>query len=35
MIEQVFNYLKETNDKIEEEFHHWFKFASDLAKSIG
>ena len=35
MIDQVLNYFKETKDKIQEQFHHCFEFASDMAKLIG
>ena len=35
MIDQVLNYLTEAKTNIEEQFHHWFEFASDIAKSTG
>lgn len=35
MINQVINDLRETKNNIDEEFHHWYEMACEMAKSVG
>ena len=35
MIYQVINDLRETKDDMDEEFHHWYEMACEMAKSVG
>ena len=34
-IDQVINDLRETKDNMDEEFHHWYEMACEMAKSVG
>ena len=34
MINQVINDLRETKDNMDEELHHWYEMASEMAKSV-
>ena len=35
MIDQVINDLREKKDNMDEEFHHWYEMACEMAKSVG
>ena len=35
MIDQVINDLRETKDNMDEQFHHCYEMACEMAKSVG